>query len=95
LGAREEMTLGELRKMNCVGDDNVHLRETTNRNAAETLCHIVAGDGENRIKNGDVRKADEDGVGGTDHQHGWRIRAKFVYVKYYYYSNYLFKFTLF
>ncbi len=33
------MTLGELRKINCVGDDNVHLRETMNRNAAETLCH--------------------------------------------------------
>ncbi len=39
LGAREEMTLGELRKMNCVGDDNVHLREIVNRKAAEILCH--------------------------------------------------------
>jgi hypothetical protein len=39
LGARDEMTLGELRKMNCVGNDNVHLRDITNRNAAETLCH--------------------------------------------------------
>ncbi len=39
LGARDEMTLGELRKMNYVGNDNVHLRNITNRNAAETLCH--------------------------------------------------------
>ncbi len=39
LGAREEMTLSELRRLNCVDDDNVHLTGKTNRSAAEILCH--------------------------------------------------------
>ncbi len=37
LGAREEMTLSELRRQNCVDDDNVHLRARANKDAAENL----------------------------------------------------------
>jgi hypothetical protein len=39
LGAREEMTLSELRRVNCVDDDNVHLRTKANKDAAEILLH--------------------------------------------------------
>jgi hypothetical protein len=39
LGAREEMTLSELRRVNCVDDDNVHLRGKANKDAAEILLH--------------------------------------------------------
>jgi hypothetical protein len=39
LGAREEMTLSELRRADCVDDDNVHLRVKTNKDAAEILFH--------------------------------------------------------
>jgi hypothetical protein len=39
LGAREEMTLSELRRVNCVDDDNVHLRSKVNKDAAEILLH--------------------------------------------------------
>jgi hypothetical protein len=38
-GAREEMTLSELRRLNCVDDDNVHLRGKANKDAAKILCH--------------------------------------------------------
>jgi hypothetical protein len=37
LGAREEMTLSEIRRLNCVDDDNVHLRWKANKDAAEML----------------------------------------------------------
>jgi hypothetical protein len=37
LGAREELTLSELRRLNCVDDDNVHLRIRANKDAAENL----------------------------------------------------------
>ncbi len=34
LGVREEMTLSEIRRLNCVDDDNVHLRWKANKDAA-------------------------------------------------------------
>ncbi len=39
LGASEEMTLSELRRLNCVDDDNVHLRGKANKDAAEIHCY--------------------------------------------------------
>jgi hypothetical protein len=33
------MTLSELRRLNGMDDDNVHLRGKTKRSAAEILCH--------------------------------------------------------
>ncbi len=39
LGAREEMTLSELRRLNCVDNDNVHLSGKANKDAAEILLH--------------------------------------------------------
>jgi hypothetical protein len=39
LGAREEMTLSDLRRLNCVDDDNVHLRARANKDAAENLSY--------------------------------------------------------
>jgi hypothetical protein len=39
LGAKEELTLTELRRMNCIDVDNVHLSTSANRNAADILCH--------------------------------------------------------
>jgi hypothetical protein len=41
LGAREELTLTELRRMECVDKDNVHLTTRMNKNAADILCHRV------------------------------------------------------
>ncbi len=37
LGAREEMKLSEIRRLNCVDDDNMHLRWKANKDAAEML----------------------------------------------------------
>ncbi len=37
LGAREELTLSEVRRLNCVDDVNVHLRVRANKDAAENL----------------------------------------------------------
>jgi hypothetical protein len=41
LGAKEELTLSELSRMDCVDDDNVHLRKSVNRSAAEILCRRI------------------------------------------------------
>jgi hypothetical protein len=39
LGAKEELTLTELRRMNCIDADNVHLTTFANRSAADILCY--------------------------------------------------------
>jgi hypothetical protein len=39
LGAKDELTLTELRRMNCIDTDNVHLTSLMNRSAADILCH--------------------------------------------------------
>jgi hypothetical protein len=39
LGAKDELTLTELRRMDCIDTDNVHLTHRANRSAADILCH--------------------------------------------------------
>jgi hypothetical protein len=39
LGAKDELTLTELRRMNCIDTDNYHLTPLMNRSAADILCH--------------------------------------------------------
>jgi hypothetical protein len=39
VGLRQEPTLNEVRRMDVVDGDNVHLTKKMNRNAAEYLCN--------------------------------------------------------
>jgi hypothetical protein len=40
-GARDELTLSELRRMDCVDDNNVHLKRRANQLAADILCNML------------------------------------------------------
>jgi hypothetical protein len=58
LGAKDELTLTELRRMNCIDADNVHLTTLVNRSAADILCHrLVDGkETDRRMENAGKRR---------------------------------------
>ncbi len=62
LGAKEELMLGKLRRMDCVDDDNVHLRRKSNRGCCRNLVPQDPGGKEGEWTGDRLLEADEEGV---------------------------------